>query len=123
MGALLLWWLHPGAAQAQELETGAYSPSPVGANVVLLGNNFSDGSLSLDPSLPISNAHANINTTFAGYVRTFGLLDRSASIALVVPYVHANFSGDIEVSLRPHTVRRGVILLCDWRSISTARRP
>ena len=97
VGALLLWWLHPiGMAQAQELEPGAYSPSPVGANIILLADNFSDGSLSLDPSLPISNAHADINTTIAGYVRTFDFFDRSASIAFAVPYVHANFSGDIE---------------------------
>jgi hypothetical protein len=96
VGALLLWWLHPmGVAQAQEMEPGAYSPSPVGANIVLLADNFSDGSLSLDPSLPLSNAHADINTTVAGYVRTFGLLDRAASIAFAIPYVHANFSGDI----------------------------
>ena len=96
VGALLLWLLQPiGSSQAQELEARAYSPSPVGANIVVVVDNFSNGSLSLDPSLPISNAHADINVTAVGYVRTLEFLDRSASVAFAVPYVHANFSGVI----------------------------
>jgi hypothetical protein len=93
----LLWLLHPpGIAQAQQLEPGAYSPSPVGANFAVLANSFSHGSLSLDPSLPISDARADINITAAGYVRTFGLFGRAANFGVVAPYVHANFEGQIE---------------------------
>jgi hypothetical protein len=105
VGGLLLWLLHPiGTAQAQELEPGAYSPSPDGANIVVIIDSFSHGELSLDPSLPISDARADINTTAAGYVRTFGLFDRSANFGVAVPYVHANFSGLIEGE--PQTAHR-----------------
>jgi hypothetical protein len=83
-------------AQAQELEPGAYSPSPDGANFVVLADSYSHGSLSLDPTLPISDARANINVTAAGYVRTFGLFGRAANFGVAVPYVHANFEGLIE---------------------------
>jgi Putative MetA-pathway of phenol degradation len=96
VGGLLLWLLHPvGLAQAQELEPGAFSPSPVGANIVVVADTFKSGSISLDPTLPISEAHANINVSAAGYVRTLDFFGRSASVGFLQPYVHGNFSGVI----------------------------
>jgi len=83
-------------AQAQELEPGAYSPSPDGANIAVLADSFSHGSLSLDPTLPISDARADVNVTVAGYVRTFGLFGRAANFGVAVPYVNANFQGMIQ---------------------------
>jgi hypothetical protein len=78
---------------AQELEPGAYSPSPIGANIAVLGDSLSAGNIAFDPSLPIANGHANINTAIAGYVRTFAFFDRLASVAVVEPYSHGNFEG------------------------------
>jgi hypothetical protein len=65
----------------------------VGANVLIVSDNFSTGDVAFDPGIPVTDARANINVIGAGYVRTFGILDRSASIALVLPYARGNLSG------------------------------
>lgn len=93
-------WLLAGAAlaaahlaRAQELEPGAYSPAPVGMNIIVLADTFSTGDLNFDPSGPIDEARADINSTVAGYVRTFGLAGRAASLGAAVPYVHGDLEG------------------------------
>jgi hypothetical protein len=82
-----------GATRAQELTPNAYTPVPVGANLLLLTNNYSTGSISLDPSLPIEDVHANVNTTIVGYGRTLGLFGHYTNIGFLVPYVHGEVSG------------------------------
>jgi hypothetical protein len=53
-------------AAAQELEPGAYSVSPVGVNIVVVANSFSGGDINFDPTLPVEDAKAKINTTSFG---------------------------------------------------------
>lgn len=82
-------------AVAQELEPRAYSPSPVGANFVLLGGGYSTGGVVFDPSLPFTNVNADVTSTSIGYNHTFGLFDRCASIGIVQPYVWGTVSGEV----------------------------
>lgn len=83
-------------AMAQELEPGAYSPSPVGMNILLVADTFSTGDLNFDPSGPIDEASADINSTIAGYVRTLGLAGRTASVGVGVPYVRGDLDGLVQ---------------------------
>jgi hypothetical protein len=48
-----------------------------------------------DPSVPITNVSARINTTAIFYGRTFSLFGRSASAAIQLPYVWGNIEGDV----------------------------
>ncbi|MGC4075040.1 MAG: transporter [Nibricoccus sp.] len=57
--------------------------------------NYSTGDLNFDPTGPIQNAQAEIFSTGAGYVRTLGVLNRSASIALAVAYADGPLEGDV----------------------------
>lgn len=82
-----------GLAAAQELEPRTYSPSPVGANFLLLSGARSTGDIVVDPSIPVEDVDADINTVSLGYSRTFGLLGRSASAAAILPYVWGTASG------------------------------
>src|SRR3954471_2835183 len=82
-------------APGQELEPRAYSPSPSGMNFLGLTYLRSTGGVGVDPSLPLDNASAEINIASLGYARTFGLLGRSASVGLVLPYSRADVSGDV----------------------------
>ena len=77
---------------AQELEPGAYSISPVGVNILVLSNNLSVGDLAFDPTGPIEDAKATINTTTVGYVRTLNFLGHSSNVGIVIPYA----AGDLE---------------------------
>lgn len=83
------------SARAQELEPRSYSPSPVGANFVVVGYGNSNGSITFDAGSPISDAHANIDAATVGYSRVFDLAGRQASVSAGLPYVWGNVSGNV----------------------------
>jgi hypothetical protein len=89
---------------AQDLEPRAYSASPVGLNFLVLGFGYSTGSVLFDPTLPISNVTAKINSPTMGYGRTFGLFGRQCLVTAGVPYVWGNISGQVEEQSR--SIRR-----------------
>lgn len=75
------------------MEPRAYSPSPIGTNFLIANYLRSTGSVSTDPSLPITNVQATINTGNLGYSRTFGVFGQTASAAIVLPYTQGDISG------------------------------
>ena len=83
------------AASAQQLTPRAYVPAPVDVNVASLPYTYQTGSVITDPSLPILNVDAKFNTAAAFYERTFVFLGRSASAAIVLPYVWGKATGDV----------------------------
>ena len=94
--AAQLSWIVGGvstSAPAQELVPAAYSPAPVGVNLVSLAGGYSSGDLSFDPSLPVSDASANISSWTVSYGRTFGVFGRSATITAIVPWVVGDLEG------------------------------
>jgi hypothetical protein len=91
--ALSVCWA--AAAYSQELEPRAYSPAPMGVNFLVLAGGNSSGGVLTDPSLPVENIEASIDALALGYGRTFGMFGRSANVAIVVPYIFAEASGDI----------------------------
>ena len=84
-----------GVARAQDMEPRAYSPSPIDGNFLLASYLRTTGAVSLDPSLPIANVRASINTGLVAYVRTFELFGDTASAAIAIPYFQADVSGDV----------------------------
>ncbi len=82
-------------ARAQELEPRSYSPNPTGLNFLLAGFVHSTGSVLVDPSLPLSDVDADIDSGVAGYGRTFGVFGRSANALFAMPYVRARVSGNV----------------------------
>lgn len=80
---------------AQELEPRAYSPNPTGVNFLVAGYAHSSGGVLFDASLPFSDVEAELNAAVAGYGGTFGLFGRSANVAIAVPYVWGDVSGNI----------------------------
>lgn len=92
--ALVLMGLISTQASAQELEPGAYAPSPKDFNILIGALTYKSGDLAFDPSGPIENASAGIGVGAVGYVRTLGLWGRLANVGFVVPYVRGNVKGD-----------------------------
>jgi hypothetical protein len=74
------------SAHAQELEPRAYSNLPVGLNFAVAGYAYSEGGLSTDPSLPVEDAHLNINTILTAYARSLDLWGMSGKFDMIVPY-------------------------------------
>ncbi len=85
--------LIPARAPAQELEPGAYWPIPVDLNIASVINNFNWGDLAFDPSAPIDEANATINTTVFAYTRAFNVAGRSSNVGLVLPVVLGHVEG------------------------------
>ena len=48
-------------ACAQDMEPRAYSSSPTGANFLVLGYGRSSGDVLFDPTLPLTDVHADLN--------------------------------------------------------------
>lgn len=82
---------HP--AQAQELVPRAYWPAPDGTNILSLGYQNSSGDVVTDPTLPVTGVDASIHLAQVGYQRTFGLLGRTTSVQVALPYSWANLEG------------------------------
>jgi len=93
VAATMALLLLPLCASAQELEPGAYWPIPKGLNIFTAVNSFNWGDLAFDPSAPIDDASARINTTALAFTRAFSLAGRSAQAGVVVPIVAGHLEG------------------------------
>ena len=82
-------------AGAQDLEPRAYSASPVGTNFLAGILTRSEGDVVTDPTLPVTNADAQINGFALGYGRTFPLFGRQALVLAALPYAWGHASGDV----------------------------
>src|SRR5512137_441351 len=80
---------------AQEIEPRAFSPTPVGLHFLTATLSRSSGGVAVDPTLPIDNVDATINTANVGYQGTFALLGRTASAGATLPYAWGDVSGDV----------------------------
>jgi len=86
-------------AHAQELEPRAYSNLPMGLNFLAAGYAHSQGGLSTDPSLPLTDAHLKIDTGVVAYVRGIDFWGRSGKVDIIAPYSH--LSGTALVAGQP----------------------
>ena len=93
-GAVFIVLIQHGGC-AQEMEPRAYSAVPIDTNFVVGSFRSVAGDVALDPSLPISNVKASVETAALGYDRTFELFGQTASVALLVPYLYGDLSGDV----------------------------
>lgn len=101
---VLLAVLGVAAADAQELEPKAYRTLPTGLNFVVLSYSFMSGNVISDPSAPLQDLSVDVHTPALGYLRSFGLFGRAASLSIAVPYVFisgsALFQGELVADSR-----------------------
>lgn len=87
---LLCFALNP--LKAQDLDPRAYVWMPVNGNFLSSGFALSTGGVLTDPSLPIENLKANVQTVNIGYARSFNFLGKTASAFAALPYSWAQAS-------------------------------
>lgn len=88
---------------AQELEPRAYSASPIGTNFLVVGIGRSSGDVVFDPSVPVTDVHAEINAATLGAGRTFGLKGHLALATVAVPYAWGEMAGNVAEQARSIT--------------------
>ena len=71
---------------AQDLDPRAYVKAPVQGTILLAGYAYSEGGVLTDPTLPLENLEATINSSSLGVVRTFSLFGFSAQALVVQPF-------------------------------------
>ena len=81
-------------ASAQSIEPRAYQNAPVGVNFLIAGYAYTNGGLSLDPSLPVTNAELRTSSAILGYIRTLDLWGLSGKADAIVPYTWLSGSAD-----------------------------
>ena len=81
---------------AQSLEPRAYSNAPTGLNFVVAGYHNSSGALLFDPSLPITDADAQVDQALFGYARTLDVAGKLAKIGAVIPYASVAAEGFVD---------------------------
>src|SRR5215469_1882662 len=91
--ALLAISVAPSVVRGQQLEPRAYSQSPVGTNFVGVAYGYSFGQVLFDPSLPVTDVHAYINSISPGYGRTFGIGGMQGLVTAAIPYIWGNMKG------------------------------
>ena len=95
--ALLLSFLPIFAtcAAAQELDPRAYTPVPVGGNLLITAFTYQQGEVLLDPSLPITDLSAKLGIGTLGYARTFAFLGRYANVGFGLPGATLTAEGNV----------------------------
>lgn len=93
--------------QAQDLDPRAYIWAPINGNFVNAGFAYSHGGVLTDPTLPVENLKASVQTVNFGYGRSFGLFGKTAQVFAALPYTWAQASADIN-SQRASTERTGL---------------
>jgi Putative MetA-pathway of phenol degradation len=71
-------------ARAQHLEPRAYVNTPVGMKFLVAGYTYSEGGLSTDPALPLTNAQLGIHSPFVAYAHAFDAWGKSAKFDTVL---------------------------------------
>ncbi len=100
----LAWLLAASAVRAQDIEPRKWSDTPVGVNFLILGYAYTEGGISFDPSLPVSNPHVQTNTGALGFARSLDLWGLSGKFNASVPYSWLSGSADYRGELVQRTV-------------------
>jgi Putative MetA-pathway of phenol degradation len=80
---------------AQDLDPRAYARVPIDATVLIAGFNYSYGSVVLDPTLPIKDLEAKVESPILGIARTFSLFGLTSQAFIALPYSWAQASGKV----------------------------
>jgi hypothetical protein len=94
-------------AAAQELQPRALQNAPVGMNFAWLAVGYSRGNVLFDPTLPITDANADVWSATLGFARAISVFGLSGRIGATVPAVTGNWSGTVG-GLDTSTARTGL---------------
>jgi len=95
IGAVVCHLFSAALAAAQDMEPRAYSPSPVGANFLVTSYNWSTGAVVFDPTLPVTDVHADVQGFVVALGHSFNLFGNLGLVTAAVPYAVADITGRV----------------------------
>jgi hypothetical protein len=90
---LLSLLLFSSPLPAQDLDPRAYANLPVNATFLVSGFALSRGGVVSDPTLPVTDIDATVETPSLGIGHSFSLFGRTAQVFAALPYSWAQVSG------------------------------
>jgi hypothetical protein len=94
MGLLCLL-LAAAPLAAQDLDPRSYANVPINSSFLVSGFSLSHGGVVTDPSLPVTDINATVETPSLGIAHSFSLFGRTAQAFGVLPYSWAQVSGRV----------------------------
>lgn len=82
-------------AEAQDLDPRAYVHVPTHTNALVAGFAYSRGGIVTDPTLPIQDLEATVETFSLSYVNTFNFFGLTSQALVALPYTWAQISGKV----------------------------
>ena len=82
-------------AMAQDLDPRAYVRLPVDMSLIVAGFNYAYGGVVLDPTSPIQDLEATVESPMLGAGRTFSLFGLTSQAFVALPYSWAQASGKL----------------------------
>lgn len=82
-------------AFSQDLDPRAYMRVPIKTTTAFTGFSYSRGGVVTDPTLPLKNVQADVQSISFGISRTFNFFGLTSQALIVIPYSWAQVSGDI----------------------------
>jgi len=80
---------------AQDLDPRAYAHVPVNGTFLIWGFAVSHGGVVSDPTLPVTDVNATVETPSIGVGRSFDMFGKTAQVFGVLPYSWAQASGKV----------------------------
>jgi hypothetical protein len=77
------------------MEPLSYTNAPIGLNFVIAGYGYLWGDVLVDPSLPVKDVDAKIDTAILTYARVLDFWGQSGTFALIVPYAWLTATGEV----------------------------
>jgi hypothetical protein len=103
-GVGLLWLLLLAAPlAAQDLDPRAYAHVPVNGTFLSVGFGLSHSGVLTDPTIPVTDINATIETPSLGLGRSFDLFGKTAQAFGALPYSWAQVSGNVQEQARSIT--------------------
>jgi hypothetical protein len=93
---MLACLLAASPARAQDIEPRQYSNTPVGVNFLISGYAYTQGGVSFDPALPITNPDLNTSSAVLGFARSLDFWGRSGKVDFVAPYTWLSGSAELD---------------------------
>jgi len=93
--AVLCLLLLAAPMSAQDLDPRAYARAPVNGTFLSIGFAVSHGGVVSDPTLPVTDINATVETPSIGIGRTFSLFGTTAQAFGALPYSWAQVSGKV----------------------------
>lgn len=87
--------LIPTVVSAQDLDPRAYARMPINMTFIVVGLGYSYGNVILDPSLPLQDLNAKMESPMIGVGHTFDLFGFTSQAFAALPYAWAQASGKV----------------------------